>query len=175
MVKSRTWKYDTLRKHSAGTTEITLKLNRLSMERGACASLGNATAGSDHFIEPMIRYKPINIFVTKMQGRGIQIRPDSAGSHIRVRLIWRFGVCVLCIYLATPTLILTAGVCINVLHHHTKEKSQWFPDKLRFTHPGPIEMTGREAPGPESGSQTAIESAEFRARSGDPRRICLPC
>ena len=36
-------------------------------------------------------------------------------------------------------------------------------------------MTGQEAPGSESGSQTAIEPAGFRARSGDPRRVCLPC
>ena len=41
--------------------------------------------------------------------------------------------------------------------------------------PGSSEMTGQEAPGSESGSQTAVESAEFRARYGDPRRICLPC
>ena len=35
-------------------------------------------------------------------------------------------------------------------------------------------MTDQEAPGSESGSQSAIEPSELRARSGDPRRICLP-
>ena len=107
----------------------------------------------------------------------IQIRPDSTGSQnqIRIRLIWWFGVCVLCVYLATLTLRLTVGININLLNHHRRKKSQWFPDKLRYTDPRPSEMTGQEAPGSESGSRNAIESTEFRARSGDPGRICLPC
>ena len=35
-------------------------------------------------------------------------------------------------------------------------------------------MTGQEAPGSESGYQTAIEPAGLRVGSGNPRRICLP-
>ena len=47
-------KYVTLWKHPVGTNEGTLKLHKSPMQRCACRSSGNATAGSDHFIEPMI-------------------------------------------------------------------------------------------------------------------------
>ena len=109
------------------------------------------------------------------QGREIQIRPGSTGFHIRVRQIWWFDdVGVLCVHLATLILSLTVGICINAFRHHTKEKSQWLPDKLQYTGPGSSEITGQGAPGSKSGSQTTIESAKFIARSGNLRRICLP-
>ena len=44
------------------------------------------------------------------QDREIQIRPDSVGSQIRIRRIWWFDVCVLCIYMATRTPCRTVGI-----------------------------------------------------------------
>ena len=108
--------------------------------------------------------------------RFAHIRPDlrfrSAGFGGSMRALN----CILCIHLATLTL---SSHCRNLYKRIATSHERTNPsDPPMSSDALPLwssEITGQKAPGSESGSQTTIESAELRARSGDPRRICLPC